>query len=144
MKRKSLLAIVLCVVMIFSTAAIYAADLDTRVDGIDDSRAITSGSVGMVRSSALRGKMTLTCSSSVTDLTYIKATVTVEKKYSSGWSQYADPFELYGNAEFGNLTIVDYVDVKESGTYRIKVVFEEKKGSVTMTTSGKYSQAVSL
>ncbi len=143
-KRKSLFVIVMCVVMLFSTTAAFAADLSVSVNGLDDSRSITSGSVSFARSSALRGKMVLTASSAETDVSYIKATVTVERKYSSGWDQYYAPYEVYGDAHTGSLLITEYIDVNASGTYRLKVVFEDKKGSVTSTTGAKYSQSVSL
>ena len=143
-KRKSLFVIVMCVVLLFSTTATFAADLDVSVTGLDYTRTIGSGSVSLTRVGALEGRALLTCSSFSTNLDYIKATITVERKYSSGWDQYYAPYDVYGDAATGELTVKETINVNATGTYRVKVVFEDKIGSVTTTTSAKYSSAVSL
>lgn len=144
MKKKSLLAIIMCVVLILSAAAVHAAEMDTKVSELDDSRVASTGTVSLVRQSALRGKMNLTASFPGMYYDYVKAVVTVERKTSGSWNQYSDPFDVMGDAEYGNMNIAQYINVKDSGTYRIKVYFEDKKGSVTSSTSTYYSQAASL
>ncbi|WP_130864093.1 hypothetical protein [Bacilliculturomica massiliensis] len=143
-KRRSLFVIVMCVVLLFSTTAAFAADLDVKVNGVDDTRTIGSGSVSFTRADALRGKAIYSASSFSTNVEYIKATVTVERKYSSGWDQYYAPYEVYGNSRTGEIDVVEYIDVNASGTYRIKVVFEDKVNGVVNRTSGRYSSAISL
>lgn len=144
MKKKSLAAFVLALTMVFSTAAVYASEVTSASFVEDGTRMIAAGSVSMTRLSALRAKVQLTASSSMENLDYIKATVTVERYGSNGWTQYYAPYDVYGDAETGGMLVNEYVDVQVSGTYRVKAVFSDKVNGLVSTTKAYYSQSVSL
>lgn len=146
MKKRSILAIALCVIMLFSTVSVFAGEaIEEKAGAGMDPRTVTDGSINFVRSKALQGKLTIQADSSGSDLDYIKVTVTVQQKNSSGkWAQYQTPYDIYGDAENGFILSTTYVNVKESGVYRVKAVFSDKRGGVVTTTSAYYSPAASL
>lgn len=146
MKKRSILAIVLCVIMLFSTVSVFAGEgIDKKAGTGMEPRTVTDGSIGFTRNKALQGKLTIQANSSGGDLDYIKATVTVQQKNSSGkWAQYQTPYDIYGDAEDGFILSTTYVNVSESGVYRVKAVFSDKRGGIVMTTPAYYSPAASL
>lgn len=146
MKKKSLLVIALCVVMLFSTVSVFAADSKVTFYAENATgRTIANGTVSFDRVSALSGKLVLYVNSFSTSIDYIKAIVTVERQSSSGaWQQYQSPYSIYGDSEVGYLSEVEYIDVASSGTYRVKVVYEDKVNGITNQSKALYTKAVSL
>lgn len=147
MQKKRIMAMLLCLAMVFSTMSVcaFAAEPDTAVDEEMESRTVVGGAISFVRSKALRGKLMIEADSSGSDLDYIKATITVQKQNSSGsWGQYGSSYDIYGDAEDGYIMSTTYVDVEESGTYRIKAVFSDKRNGIVTTSTAQYSKAASL
>lgn len=147
MKKRRVMAVLLCLAMMVSMMSVYAfaAEPSTVADEEVESRTVVGGAISFVRNKALQGKLTIEADSSGINLDYIKATVTIQKKNSSGsWSKYGSSYDIYGNAAGGVIMSTTYVDVEESGTYRVKVVFSDKRNGIVTTTSAYYSNAASL
>ncbi len=140
-KRKQLLFVVLAVMLMLSSVVAYGAEI--RPAGSASVQMVASGSGSLTRISDRKAELEVYCRSSVV-ADYIKATCTVQKQGSNGkYTDYADSFEIK-DTNTPTLFEVYNLTVGSSGTYRVKVVFEDKVNGITTRTSAYYTQAVGL
>ena len=163
---KILVSTVVCLTLVGSMAAVAFADdglteepvtsaadfanlmpLYSEYAGITadaNARAITYTTGSFVRVSALKGKLTISATSSIVpDRMYAKVMLqrNVNGTWSNSWSDYVTVSNGSGGAMYGS---VSTITVGTSGTYRCKVYVYEVNGGTTNIAGPSFSQSVSL
>lgn len=138
--------LLLCLLMVLSTCMVYGAAKAEAAEaaGSISPMSVVTTSVSFERYQALKGKLTITASSStIPDEMY--AEVMLQKKSGSSWvNQWTSPEIVYDTSGMGSLGWVGYVNVSSSGTYRIRVYTTDVVNGITNRVGPDYSQSASL
>ncbi|MEA4986714.1 MAG: hypothetical protein VB095_01510 [Anaerovorax sp.] len=142
--RKQLLLIVLSLMIVFSSAFVYGAEVDKQESPISIMRMVAGGDLSFTRLGDKKGQLEVYCQSSMT-ADYIKATCTVQKLNTSTarYYDYGNTFEIK-DTDTSSLLERRNLTVDTSGTYRVKVIFEDKVNGIITKTNAYYTQAVGL
>ncbi|WP_324823078.1 hypothetical protein [Sinanaerobacter sp. ZZT-01] len=144
MKKKKQVAVlfVLALMMVFSSTFVYGAEVKARE--LPSMRMVASGDLSLTRMADKKAELEVYCRSSVI-ADYIKATCTVQKLNTSTkkYVDFGETFEIK-DTNTPVLSECRILTMSSSGTFRVKVVFEDKVNGITTRTNAYYTQAVGL
>lgn len=141
-KKQVVVLFVLALMMVFSSTFVYGAEVKARE--LPSLRMVAGGELSLTRLADKKAELEVYCRSSMI-ADYIKATCTVQKLNTST-KKYVDFGETFEIKDTNTPSLFECytLTMSSSGTYRVKVVFEDKVNGITTRTNAYYTQAVGL
>jgi len=142
-KKQVVVLFVLALMMIFSSTFVYGAEVKAR-EFPSTMRMVAGGELSLTRLADKKAELDVYCRSSMV-ADYIKATCTVQKLNTSTrkYVDFGETFEIK-DTNTPVLSECYALTMSSSGTYRVKVIFEDKVNGITTRTNAYYTQAVGL